>query len=52
MKKIYQSPFVEEVKLETCEMLAASLPVFDETVTGDDVLSPALEVDDEMLLGF
>ena len=44
MKKIYQEPLLEVVKLQTMQMLAVS--VKDEVVTDfDDLLAPEMETD-------
>ena len=46
MKKIYEEPQVEVIKIGTCAMIAASLPVFmDDTVSDEDVLAPDFDVD-------
>ena len=45
MKKIYEEPQVEVIKIGTCAMIAASLPVFTETVSDEDVLAPDFDVD-------
>ncbi len=43
MKKTYISPEVEIIKVQTMQMMAASLPIFEETVTDDMVLSPEMD---------
>lgn len=45
MKKIYQSPKMEEMYVETTELLESSLPVFtdaEDAVTDDDALIRSL----------
>lgn len=46
MKKIYQSPAIEELYVESGELMENSLPVSDDTVGSGDVLSR--EIDDNL----
>jgi hypothetical protein len=45
MKKIYLQPNMEIVKVQTVQMMAASLPVYEETVTEEKVLAPEMDLD-------
>ena len=47
MKKIYESPITEVLACETENMIAASLDVFEDQVTTDDVLAPEFDIDSE-----
>ena len=42
MKKIYNSPAIEELFVDTAELMENSLPTSEETVTSSDVLSREL----------
>jgi hypothetical protein len=50
MKKIYQTPLMEELGIDSCEMLAASLSIFEEAVNGEDVLAPEFDDVDALIL--
>ena len=39
MKKTYIAPMMEEINIETIEMMAASLATSDETIDSKDALS-------------
>lgn len=39
MKKTYIAPMMEEINIETIEMMAASLATSDETINSSDALS-------------
>ena len=43
MKKEYLKPTMEIIDSLGCELLAGSLPVYEETISGDDILAPSLE---------
>ena len=43
MKKIYESPITEVMNCETENMIAASLPKFEDEVNGDAVLAPEFD---------
>ena len=45
MKKIYLQPELEIIKVQTTQMMAASLPIINETVTDEDVLAPEMNLD-------
>lgn len=42
MKKTYQSPAIEELYVESAELMENSLPVIEEEVNSNDVLSREL----------
>jgi hypothetical protein len=43
MKKIYLQPELEIIKVQTMQMMAASLPIVGTTVTDEDVLAPEMD---------
>ena len=43
MKKEYLKPTMEIIDSLGCELLTASLGVFDETITSGEMLAPSLE---------
>lgn len=49
MKKTYINPEMQVVEINTPVLLTGSLPVFEDAVNGEDVLTPELGNDDFVL---
>lgn len=45
MKKEYMKPTMDVVEIKGTTLLTGSLPVVDDTITSDDMLSPEAELD-------
>jgi hypothetical protein len=43
MKKEYMKPTMDVVEVKSCALLTGSLQVFDEEITGGEMLAPELE---------
>ena len=45
MKKVYMQPAAEIIETDAIELLTSSLNVFDEEITGGEVLAPEMGED-------
>lgn len=45
MKKVYMQPAAELIETDAIELLTSSMGVFDDEITGGDIMAPEMDED-------